>query len=366
MNILTNFKIPNYDFLKGINILSINENKINQYDIIILKYDSLSKDEKQLINKLSTKENKLILIINKNKYNDLLNINKNLIDIIIGDKNYDNFLKFYLKKIISNIKKINEFKEEKHKSDFIIKQQKQEMIEQFFENKTLQQELLKKEKLSAIGLLTSTIVHDVKNSLGIVSGYSEIIEIKAPQFKNYTQKISKEIDQLIFMLQDILDFSKGKKDENYKYIIAKSDTVNNIIKNTYQKYKKKAKNINYNLNLTNQNYCIKIDKIRFERILSNIIKNSIEALYSTKNPNIEINTKLKNNIFEMEIIDNGKGIHEDKIKHIFTPFYTNGKKNGSGLGLAITKNIVTNMNGYIEVISKINSFTKFTLNFQLL
>ncbi|MCP2599269.1 ATP-binding protein [Candidatus Aminicenantes bacterium AC-335-B20] len=144
--------------------------------------------------------------------------------------------------------------------------------------------------------------------------------------------------------------------------------LNFLIERLVEKYKKLLEGkVKFELELDENSTSVTIDKELVEEALSNIIENSIEAL-----PNggkIIISTtviyspllKTRKGV-EVEIIDNGKGIPEDKIEDIFNPYFTT-KKEGIGLGLTLTKRIIDAHGGRIEVQSRIGIGTKFALFF---
>ena len=95
----------------------------------------------------------------------------------------------------------------------------------------------------------------------------------------------------------------------------------------------------------------------------NIIKNAIEHTDSGKNVTITLD---ENNVYSyIKIKDEGEGIPENELKHIFDRFYKtqNTKENSMGIGLALAKSIIEKQNGYIQVESKINEGTTFIIKY---
>ncbi len=112
-------------------------------------------------------------------------------------------------------------------------------------------------------------------------------------------------------------------------------------------------------------FCIDIEQI--EQVLINLVKNAIQALAADEKTEkllaISAHTSENGGIL-IDIIDNGSGIEEDAMKKIFIPFFTT-KKNGSGIGLSLSKQIMRNHKGSINVNSKLNVGTEFSLRFPL-
>ena len=123
----------------------------------------------------------------------------------------------------------------------------------------------------------------------------------------------------------------------------------------------KSKNITI-LNKIPQDFNIYADFISINRIIMNLISNAIENIENGKK--VEINALKKQNKIQINIIDNGAGISENKLKTIFDK-YASGNKSGikvvSGIGLHIVKYLVTQNGGTINVSSKENEYTKFTI-----
>lgn len=104
------------------------------------------------------------------------------------------------------------------------------------------------------------------------------------------------------------------------------------------------------------------DEKLIEQVLINLLKNSIYALESTGDPEIRIHAWESENKVRIEVTDNGKGISEEIMDAIFTPFFTT-RKGGSGIGLSLARQVMWMHNGSIHVSSKENEHTSFTLIF---
>lgn len=111
---------------------------------------------------------------------------------------------------------------------------------------------------------------------------------------------------------------------------------------------------------------IKIDKVQLQRVFDNILGNSIK--HNEKGTNIYVSLKEKNDIYEIIIADDGKGISKDIANNIFEAFTvgdeSRNSKQGSGLGLAIAKTIVDLHGGTIELEPE--SLKKFSTQFKII
>ena len=103
-----------------------------------------------------------------------------------------------------------------------------------------------------------------------------------------------------------------------------------------------------------------LDKNQLIRVITNLVKNSSQALEHIENKKIEVSVDEENETIIITVADNGKGItEEDKIK-VFEPKFTT-KSSGTGLGLAMVKNIVEAYNGTITFTSQLNTGTVFKI-----
>ena len=106
------------------------------------------------------------------------------------------------------------------------------------------------------------------------------------------------------------------------------------------------------------------NKRGLHQIFLNLFNNAIDALSHSENPKITVTLLKGAKHVTITIIDNGCGIDEKDLQHIYTPLFTK-KGKGSGLGLAIVKKIVTQMNGSIDIKSTMGEGTTVKLIFTL-
>ena len=104
----------------------------------------------------------------------------------------------------------------------------------------------------------------------------------------------------------------------------------------------------------------KVDKIQLTRIVTNLVKNAIQAIAEVKNPLIKVTVKQENKKVFIIVEDNGKGIDNAHKLHIFEPKFTT-KSSGMGLGLAMVKTIIEAYKGTISFTSELGKGTTFTV-----
>ncbi len=209
--------------------------------------------------------------------------------------------------------------------------------------KELEKKLLQAEKMAAIGQTASFLMHEIKNPLVAIGGFTtQLIRKTQGKVKKKLEFILEEVKRLDNLLSEVRDFTKPIKLEKTK------TDINALLKesaNLFQDWAKKQ-NIRIYFNLSPQLPSIFVDPELIKQVFINVIKNAIEAM--SEGGRVDIKTSLENSYIKIEISDTGNGIPEEKLKDIFNPFFTT-KKNGTGLGLAISYRVVKDHKGDIQI-----------------
>ena len=103
-----------------------------------------------------------------------------------------------------------------------------------------------------------------------------------------------------------------------------------------------------------------LDKTQLIRVLTNLVKNALQATEETENPEIIVDVSSESEFLKISVSDNGKGIANELKELIFEPKFTT-KTSGMGLGLAMIKNIIEAYDGNISFTSEKNKGTTFTV-----
>ena len=107
---------------------------------------------------------------------------------------------------------------------------------------------------------------------------------------------------------------------------------------------------------------VKLDRTQLIRVITNLVKNAIQATEGVEDPKIRVEIKSDEDQVCILVCDNGHGIPEENIEKVFEPKFTT-KSSGMGLGLAMVKNIVETYNGTITFTSKEDRGTVFKVTF---
>jgi PAS domain S-box-containing protein len=203
---------------------------------------------------------------------------------------------------------------------------------------SLQQEMEKREKLAAIGEMTSRIAHEIRNPLTVIGGFLKRMYKKMddPQsVKKYTGIIDDELSRLEIIVSEILEYSRGKKLPEFEEI-----DLNTLIDDVLMMYEDfiEQKDIILEREKNVDNIYVDIDRNRVKQVLINLLKNAIEVV--ANGGRIEIKSGIdENHKAFFQIKNDGDPIPEENFGKLFMPFFTT-KTHGTGLGLPICKKII--------------------------
>ena len=207
------------------------------------------------------------------------------------------------------------------------------------------------------------IAHEIKNPLTPIKLSAEQLKKKVFSKSNISEFNIIEYSNMIIrqteVLQRIVDeFSEfARMPEPRKKMV----NINDLVKSSVLLQKAVYDDIQFNLHLNNLSSNIFGDSAMLSQALTNLLKNSVESINSSKRKIInkekvigiiDIFTNLNNNFLEIKIIDTGIGL-DNKITNFFEPYVTT-KQNGTGLGLAIVRKIIEQHDGSLNIYNASN------------
>ena len=233
------------------------------------------------------------------------------------------------------------------------------LINNLTEVRRLQMEIAFKEKMAAVGEMSAGLAHEMRNAMMAIVGYSKLLQrisSQKSQEQEIASSISAESENCEIMLKRFLMFAKPAAFNPEPLALKEvSETVLQNIGATNLVGETKIKT---QIDPDLPDFIG--DKTALTQILTNLLKNSIEAVDQNGQINLTITHDYEKNLAVISIEDNGAGISVEDLPNIFSPFFTT-KEQGTGLGLAIVKKLVNSMGGKIEVDSVASQGCKFTI-----
>lgn len=202
--------------------------------------------------------------------------------------------------------------------------------------------------------------HDLMAPLSSVKGLINLAKLtnNPKEIQDCLVMMQGRVENLQKFIRDISDYSRNTRTS----ITLQTFSVDKVIRSALEnlQFYPNAEKINFRINVPSD-LQLTSDLSRFQIITGNLISNAIKYSDTTKeNSFIDIDAKLKDGQLELDIKDNGLGIHGKYIENIFDMFYqANERSEGSGLGLYIVKQAVEKLNGSIKVISTFGEGTNF-------
>ena len=204
--------------------------------------------------------------------------------------------------------------------------------------------------------------HDLRSPITSILALVHVIKEEKDEAKRneYLDLQTKTLFRLNSLITDILDFSRNKRMElNYESV-----DFNELIYSALQDhiFSDNSENIKRIVEVNQQGTFV-TDKTRLNMVIYNLISNALR--YHNKeqdNPYLKIIVKATDKQAEIQVADNGQGIDERHLEHIFTMFYRANKSSvGSGIGLYIVKEAIEKLGGTIKIESQLNVGTKFII-----
>ncbi|WKY43270.1 HAMP domain-containing sensor histidine kinase [Eubacteriaceae bacterium ES2] len=210
------------------------------------------------------------------------------------------------------------------------------------------------EEKQAGNRIIASISHDIKTPLTSVLGYSERLmkkELEPQKQKQYIKTIykqSRDIEAIVEEFDDYLSLSAPKKEQVQEYKVSYLCTM---LKDEYQ-HRLEEQSIIFTIqNQSGIDATICTELLKLRRVFANIIGNSIRHA-GVQNLRIDVYFVTAEDKLFISITDNGRGIFETDLNHIFEPFYTSDQsRHISGLGLSICKQIVEGNGGSISALT---------------
>ena len=234
----------------------------------------------------------------------------------------------------------------------------------------LEEDLKRSDRLATLGTLGAGLAHEIKNPLGGIKGAAQLLRralAAEPAFTEYTDIITREVDRIDHLMEQLLNLSRpAKLDLGCLNIHEILDQVLLL-----EKQEGESAKITVRKHFDPSLPPIRGDRNQLTQVFLNIVKNALQAMSGSGD--LAVTTRMetdfhirepgkeRDKFIWVDIKDNGPGISEENLPHIFSPFFTT-KNHGTGLGLAVCHRIVKEHGGMIRVESRMNGGTTFKVS----
>jgi signal transduction histidine kinase len=222
-------------------------------------------------------------------------------------------------------------------------------------------EVVRKEKITLIGEMANSMVHDFKGPFSTIKLATELLAKRdqKPETQELCAMILRQVSRLGGMVEEVLDFARGET-----RIHLKATRLAEVFAQLQENNVVPLGRAGVKLTIKPTALELPLDPDRIQRVLQNLVTNSCEAIGKRPGGRITVTAKRDNGHCVITVADNGPGVPREIRSTLFEPFVSQGKVNGTGLGLAIAKAVVEAHRGAIDFTSS-RAGTTFTIQLPL-
>lgn len=209
-----------------------------------------------------------------------------------------------------------------------------------------------------LGFIFSGIRHEIGNPLNSIKMTISVMRNNLENFSKetiseYVERTYTEILRMEYLLKSLKSFSM------FERIDCRSHSFNSFLDKFISLIRRdiEAQNIQLIVEPLREQISVLIDPQALHQAMLNIITNAAEALGDKPSRKITLRTHCNGSLAWLSVEDNGCGMSQDQLKHLFQPFCTT-KPQGNGLGLVITQKLLAKMNASIDILSQEGTGTK--------
>jgi two-component system nitrogen regulation sensor histidine kinase GlnL len=236
--------------------------------------------------------------------------------------------------------------------------------------KELEEDLKRADRLAMVGTLAAGLAHEIRNPLGGIKGAAQLLKRSLERdspLDEFANIVIREVDRVDKLIEQLLDLSRPAKLELAPVNI--HEVLDDVL--LLETPAAKERNIVVKKRLDPSLPPIRGDRAQLTQVFLNLVKNAFQAMTAggalTVTTRVETDFHLRgqgnarNRLIWVDIEDEGVGIKEEDLPHIFSPFFST-KNNGTGLGLAVCYRIVKEHGGLIRVDSVEGRGTTFRVS----
>ena len=220
----------------------------------------------------------------------------------------------------------------------------------------LERRLSRAENLAAMGRLTATLAHEIKNPLAVIRGSAERLGKLEPEAKRMSDFVVEETDRLAKTVSRYLEFARGEIDEDASGDpIEALDQTLDLLEGELRDRRVTVVRSGIDApRLRAAAARVALDRDSLKQVYLNLILNALEAM--PEGGTLTLGIAEHGGRIEVTLSDTGTGIPEDALKRLGSPFFTT-KARGSGLGLFLTRRLVQSAGGELEIRSEVGRGT---------
>lgn len=223
-----------------------------------------------------------------------------------------------------------------------------------------ERELVRSERLAAVGKLSAMITHEIRNPLSAIGLNAELLDDELAgnaEGRALCQAIHKEVDRLTAITEEYLSFGKLPKPKiASEHVNALVDALASFVREDLA-----HKQVELAVELADNDPIALVDSAQLRQCLVNLVRNATEAVSAKGGGKVTLRTHRAGDRVVIEVEDTGVGIAPEVLPRLFDTFFST-KEGGSGLGLALTQQIVKDHGGDLAVESIVGKGTTFTVS----
>jgi len=213
------------------------------------------------------------------------------------------------------------------------------------------------EHLATLGEMAAGLAHEIRNPLAGIAGVIEVMGRDLPKdspAREEMKEVKGEVQQITRTVNDLLETARPKPP------LMEVGNLNTTVEHAvlFARQQTGEKVIDFQLLTAEKLPPVEHDANQLHQVLLNLLLNAMQAIGKVGTITVEISRR--DSLAAITVTDTGKGIPADHMPHIFRPFFTT-KGDGTGLGLSLSRRIVEEHNGRIEVSSRVDVGSQFTI-----
>ncbi len=250
-----------------------------------------------------------------------------------------------------------------------VRERTAQVEETLHELRTTQEQIVKQERLRALGMMAGGVAHDFNNALTMILGYGELLHPLLEE--NGSQREITYLDHIVSAARDashvvsrLREFYRPAEDNEIRLPVDLNDVVERVVSLTSPKWK--GKSLAEGVQIEIVSHLSQIPPVagnaaELREVLTNLVFNAVDAM--PHGGTITLTTQHDVDSATLVIKDTGLGMTPEERERCLEPFFTTKGEHGTGLGLAVVYGIVQRHNGTIEITSEKNVGTTFAIRF---